>query len=591
MPHLASASSPRRFHRSRRQRFAVTAALVLGAMSVSAVGADPASGAAPVQPAGATVSMFGLRVDAGDPARVAEALAVDGFDVVGRERQTIFVLGPPATGEALGDVPATTIVSVDPAAPTTVPAAPADQDDILPRRLHGTSYETFYGGYRTVDAYLEFTDDLEAAYPDLVQSIKYGESWDGDELRAVCVTADAGTGCQRDPDVDKARFLVVAQTHARELSTSELMWRYVTYLVDGYGRSARVTGLLDGTEVWVVPQVNPDGIEVTQQGIIDQGTGSSSPAWQRKNVNDSYSSPPCGGPPPSSHEGVDLNRNFDIDWGRTGTSTNPCSLVYGGPRAASEPETTAQVALMQDLFRDQRAPGMGAAAPRGTTGSMLTLHSYSDVVLLPWGFTGVLAPNDAGLRSYAFRMSHFNGYQTGTSDEILYISSGATEDWAYSDLGVAGYTFEIGPGGGACGGFFPAYSCQDGFWQLNKDAFMYGAEGARQPYALPFGPTTTHAKARPKGGRLVVSATTDDSAYGTGVDRPDVQDIAAGRIFIGTAPWAGGSAVPMTVKGSGASAKIRTKVPAPPRRTIAFVQGRDASGEWGPVAPVWLDRR
>jgi carboxypeptidase T len=575
-------------------RSARPAAALLAAVSlVVAVLAAPAAGAAtieaPTTPDGSAMVSYGLRVDVGDPALVAEQLVRDGYDVVDRNGQTIFALGAASSRSALDGIASTTVISTEPAAPDSVAAAPASQDAILPRRLDGKAYETFYGGYRTADAYLEFTDDLAAAYPDLVKSIKYGESWSGDELRAVCVTSDADAGCQRDPDVAKVRFFVVAQTHARELSTSELMWRYLTYLVDGYGHDAQVTGLLDGTEVWIVPQVNPDGIRTVEDGITDHGLGQTSPAWQRKNLNDTYSSSPCGGPWGSSQEGVDLNRNFDVDWGRTGTSDQPCSLVFGGPDADSEPETTAQEELMLDLYRDRRDPGMDAPAPKSTTGSMLTLHSYANEVLLPWGFTTQHAPNDAGLRSFGFRMSNFNHYETGQSGEILYNSSGATEDWLYAELGVPGFTWEMGPGGGTCAGFFPPYSCQDGFWEANRAALMYTGEAARQPYALTLGPTTGQVKARAKRGKIVVSAITDDDAFGsTGVGRPAAQNITAARIYVGTAPWDGGTPTPMRVRDSGTSAKITVKVAKPGSRKIAYVQGRDASGEWGPATPVWL---
>ena len=121
---------------------------------------------------------------------------------------------------------------------------------------------------------------------------------------------------------------------------------------------------------------------------------------------------------------------------------------------------------------------------------------------------------------------------------------------------------------------------------------MYGAEGARQPYALTFGPTTSEAKAKLKRGKVSVSALTDDDAYGThGVDRPDVQVITAGRLYVGKPPWAGGTPVPMTVKGDGPTVTLKAKVTAPAKRKLAYVQGRDASGEWGPAAPVWLPKR
>jgi len=64
----------------------------------------------------------------------------------------------------------------------------------------------------------------------------------------------------------------------------------MSYLVDRYGQSADVTALLDETEFWVVPQINPDGVETVQQGITEDGTGSASNACQRKNLNPDASS-------------------------------------------------------------------------------------------------------------------------------------------------------------------------------------------------------------------------------------------------------------------------------------------------------------
>ncbi|VDN00014.1 unnamed protein product, partial [Onchocerca ochengi] len=39
-------------------------------------------------------------------------------------------------------------------------------------------------------------------------------------------------------------------------------------------------------------------------------------------------------------EGVDLNRNFDFHWAEIGSSENPCSYLYQGESAFSEPETS-----------------------------------------------------------------------------------------------------------------------------------------------------------------------------------------------------------------------------------------------------------
>ncbi|MGI9301246.1 MAG: hypothetical protein ACR2RB_00860, partial [Gammaproteobacteria bacterium] len=108
---------------------------------------------------------------------------------------------------------------------------------------------------------------------------------------------------------------------------------------------------------------------------------------------------------------------------------------------------------------------------------------------LPPGAGGV-TPNDGDLRDLAFRMSHYNGYQTGTGPEILYGVTGATDDWVYGQLGVPAFTYEVGPQFGSCSGFTPAYSCVDSqFYPENRDALLYSIKVAGSPYVTPAGPT------------------------------------------------------------------------------------------------------
>ena len=405
----------------------------------------------------------------------------------------MFVHAPASAGDALGERTDLVVLAEHTVALDFDEAGPASQDDILPARLDGGDYPTFYGGYRTVQGHLKFMKDLADAYPELVKMYDFGETWKGqDKLRVICVTANADQSCQMDPDVEKPRLLLTAQTHAREITTSELMWRTETYLIDGYGKKADATSLLNGTEIWIVNNVNPSATKFVEQGITEEGTGSTSPAWQRKTLNDEYSDTPCGEVYANRQEGIDLNRSFDIAWGEVGTSPDPCDQTYGGPEAASEPETTAQVELANALFRDQRdeSEGWDEAAPLNTSGSFINFHSYSNLVMPPWSHWLQRTANDEGLRSLSFRLSHYNGYETGQSSEILYPSSGGTDDWTYQNLGVSGVTFEIGPASGTCAGFFPAYSCQDRFEDENLPAILYSAAAAHAPYKLSLGPTT-----------------------------------------------------------------------------------------------------
>jgi hypothetical protein len=130
--------------------------------------------------------------------------------------------------------------------------------------------------------------------------------------------------------------------------------------------------------------------------------------------------------------------------------------------------------------------------PDDTSGVLITLHSYGDLVLWPWGHSNSLPPDSLALQRLGERMARFNDYEPAQSVG-LYPTSGTTDDWSYGTLGLASYTFEIGPLYGSCGGFMPPYSCLNGgvggeFWPRNLPALLYAARVSSAPYRLPAGP-------------------------------------------------------------------------------------------------------
>lgn len=477
----------------------------------------------------------------------------------------------------------------------------------------GASPQAYYNGYRTVGEHYQHMDAIVVAHPDLAVVHDYGDTWrktqnqaSGYDLRVICITKLRPGDCELDPETDKPRFFLMAAIHARELTTSELAYRWLDYLVESYNNDPDITALVDYNELWIVPVINPDGRAVVE-------SGGNSPVSQRKNVNPSNNpaNQPFCAEGFNGQDGIDLNRNADFQWGGASTSTNSCNLTYRGPAAASEPEEQALEALMRKLFRDQREDTLTAAAPMTTTGVMLSLHTFSDLVLFPWGFPDCnadpcpadkKAPNDAGLRSLGFRMGFYNNYQVGQPSEVLYAASGTSDDFAYGRLGIAGFTFEVGPGSGACAGFFPAYSCQDSkFWPPNRDAFKYAAKAARQPYVSALGPTTltptlsiSHTTA---GTPVTLTAIIDDNLYNNNpgsVGRPATQIITAAEYYLDLPPWAEGTPIAMTTSDGAfdnssevVTARIETAGLSAGRHTI-FVRGRDADGNVGPVTAQWL---
>lgn len=182
----------------------------------------------------------------------------------------------------------------------------------------------------------------------------------------------------------------------------------------------------------------------------------------------------------------------------------------------------------------------------------------------------------------------------------LYPSSGATDDWAYGILGVPGYTIEVGPSYGTCGGFTPAYSCVDStFWPGNKGALFYAAKAARAPYVAPLGPSVVSVTATPDHGpagtAVTVTAVVDDGVYGTiGTARPAIHVVTAAEVTVDTPPWDGGAALPMSAQdGTFNTSRETATVTLPtagllPGRHLLFVRGRDASGSWGPTTSQWV---
>jgi carboxypeptidase T len=571
-----------------RFRWAVPAAIALAALAVPAASASPDL-ARPATPA----KSYLLRVTASTPAQVGR-LVNGGYDLVeAREGRDYFIIGDRATlGRLRHDGLA---VRVDRTLPNATPGTPARRS--TPNAKTPGVYPTFFGGYRTVAAHEQHVVDVATAHPDLAKVVDYGDSWrkqqglGGHDLNAVCITKMAAGDCALSPSPTKPRLFVMASIHARELSPAEMAWRWIDYLVDNYNVLPDVTTLLDNQEVWVVPVVNPDGRDIVE-------SGGSSPYLQRKNA-DATAGGACASPPTASNQaGVDLNRNATFKWGGVGSSTAPCDQTYRGTGGASEPEQAGLETLFSQLYADNRGPNDTDAAPSTTRGAMLTLHSYSNLTLLPWGWTTALAPNDAGFRSLAFRMSYYNGYKTGTGPETLYSTTGTTDDHIYGQLGVPGFTIEIGPTSGSCSGFTPAYSCQDGtFWPLIRGSLLSLAKNSRAPYVEAAGPATTSAAATVSGSTVTVTGTTNDNAYGnaTGsVGRPATQNIAAGEYFLDTPPWAGGTAAAMTAtdgaynaKSEGIQATLSTVGLASGRHSV-YVRGRDTAGVSGPVTTAWF---
>lgn len=455
-------------------------------------------------------------------------------------------------------------------------------DDEKTSTLRAQSPNVFNGGYRTVPEMRAFVDGMVARFPNLAETIVYGSSWEkinsggsaGHDLFAVKLTNRQISG-------PKPTILITASVHARELVPSEIALRLIEYLLNNYGVNGDATWLLDEHLIVIVPVANPDGRRLAEQGLM-----------QRKNMNTSYGGG-CSVPPTGTNQyGVDLNRNFNFKWGTVNMPSEPkCGETYPGPSAASEPEAAAIQTLESTLFADQRGPLDTDPAPITTTGVFIDIHSNAGLVMWPWAHNSTVPPNGHSLQLIGRKLASYNGLSPVQAIE-LYPSSGSTRDYAYGELGIAAFTFEIGTSSGPCSGFMPPFSCLDGgsggsFWPLNLRPLLHAAKLARTPYSLAEGPTTESlTAARSAAGTIELRAQIDEQLNGG-------QAISSVEYYLDTPPWRGGTPIPMAALDGSfdnvSEIAIATVGPLAGSH-LFYVRGRDANDNWGPVRAVFTPR-
>jgi carboxypeptidase T len=434
-----------------------------------------------------------------------------------------------------------------------------------------------YPCYRTVEEDYSSMQDIATNYPNLAELIDIGDSWDkatvggpvGYDIYALRLTNENFGVIGNKPT-----FFLMAEIHARELTTAETTMRYAEYLIDNYGIDPDITWLLDYFRVYIVTMTNPDGRKFAEQGY----------PW-RKNT-DNVDGGGC------EYYGIDLNRNHSFHWG--GAETDPCNINYQGPSAVSEPETEAIQNFVLTLFPDQRGPNDTDPTPLTATGTFISLHSYDELVLWPWAWTSTPAPNNTQLQTLGRHLAYFNDYNP-TQFVNNYPATGTSDDWSYGVLGIASYTFELGTA------FFQDCSNFESIiYPDNRDSLLYAFKTARRPYMNPAGPDILNVTATPSiisaGTPVLLTATADDTRYKNSNGIEPTQNINAVVYSIDNPSWIAGTITNAMSASDGnfnekiedIQATINTTGLSEGRHTI-FVESKDANGNWGVSSAVFLE--
>jgi carboxypeptidase T len=300
-------------------------------------------------------------------------------------------------------------------------------------------------------------NSVVAAFPAIASKRVLGKSYEGRDIVAVKISDNVGT------DESEPEVLYDANHHAREHLTVEQALYLLGQFTRTYATDTRVKNVVDTREIWIIPMVNPDGVE------YDIATGSYR-SW-RKNRQ------PNSG---SSYVGTDLNRNYAYNWGCCGGSSgSTSSATYRGPSAFSAPETR----VIRDFVNSRVVGGVQQIK------AAIDFHSYSQLVLWPYGHTtantstGMNADHANTFATLGRQLAATNGYTPQQSSD-LYITDGDSLDWLWGQHKIFAYTFELYPGSASGGGFYPPGSVIARETARNRTAALILAEAADCPYKV-----------------------------------------------------------------------------------------------------------
>ena len=286
-----------------------------------------------------------------------------------------------------------------------------------------------YNVWRSYDEPGGYRDQLVAAsktYPGVTKLVKLGTTHQGRDILALKVTQ----GARGQKDGSRPAVIYSSTQHAREWIAPEMTRRIMnTYLQRWAADDEPTKKLLQRTELWFVPVMNPDGYEYTF---------TNERLW-RKNLRDNN-----GNGTTEVGDGVDPNRNFPSHWGydTEGSSPIPSSDTYRGPSPASEPETQAAIRLF-DLAKAE---------------FMVNYHSNGRWLLYNDGWqVGTPTADDPIYYALSGNLDEpaIDGFHPGLSSDVLYITNGEIDGYAQEKTGTLAWTPELSPGCPGCGFVFP----------------------------------------------------------------------------------------------------------------------------------------
>ena len=254
-----------------------------------------------------------------------------------------------------------------------------------------------YDVYHTYQEMTDLLQNLEDNYSDIMSLTSIGRTYEERDIWLVKLSDNV------DVDENEPEVLLMGAHHGNEKASFEVLIYFIQHIVENYTKENydndgdglinedphdevdndedglidedfsedRIRDVTNNTEIYIIPMVNPDGVE----------------AGTRKNRAPNYG--PFGFKKEITSYGVDLNRNYDYRWFlfylfpnyyKRKTDIIDDRELYRGekPFCETETKTIKQFVETHEIVIS------------------LSYHSYGELILYPWGYT-ILPPKDKQL--------------------------------------------------------------------------------------------------------------------------------------------------------------------------------------------------
>jgi carboxypeptidase D len=291
----------------------------------------------------------------------------------------------------------------------------------------GTASKAISAGYHDWSQVQALMTAFSADYPTLCRLETIGVSVGGRPILALCISDNPATE-EAEPEVR-----LVGAIHGDEVLGTEMSLLFIDHLLSGYATDSRLRSLVDTTEIWVVPVMNPDGFV----------------SGSRYNAT-----------------GVDLNRSFPEG------SLTPIGNVFTGPPMDTAGRPAETVAMMQwsaarsfVLSATFHTGALVANYPYDNDGLGSVYSPTTDEDVFYWLAEMYSSRNPPMWASTVFPHGITNG-------AAWYAVQGGLQDWLYRYLGCMDLTLEISTSDRPAADTLPTQ------WANNREAMLAYCEAA-----------------------------------------------------------------------------------------------------------------